>query len=255
MNAIKKILILEDEKPNADRLQRLILGIRPGIEIVGVLASVGKTVEWLSENEHPDLMIMDIQLADGLSFEVFNLIDVTCPVIFATAYDEYAIKAFKYNSIDYLLKPVEEKELEGAMAKFENSAQQPHNQYAYIEELLSQIQPKAYRTRFLLPHRDSYIKLNVQDIAFFYSNLNISYAVLYNGEEIVVPQTLETLENELEPKNFFRINRKYIVHVNAIVQVHNFFNGKLKLKIKNGMDEDILVSRTKAPLFKKWLNY
>lgn len=252
---MKKILILEDEKPNSDRIQRLMLKIRPGFEIVGVLTSVKKTVDWLSENECPDLIIMDIQLADGISFEVFNLADVKCPVIFTTAYDEYAIKAFKYNSIDYLLKPIEKEQLEAAIIKFEKSVQQSNLEYPLIEELIAQIQPKDYRARFLLPYRDGYKKINVGDIAFFYSHLNISYAVLFNGEQNVVPQTLETLEQELEPKNFFRVNRQYIVHVNSIEKVHNFFNGKLKLKVRNCADEDVIVSRTKAPLFKTWLDY
>ncbi|SDL52726.1 LytR/AlgR family response regulator transcription factor [Pedobacter antarcticus] len=252
---MKKILILEDEKPNSDRIQRLMLKIRPNIQIVGVLTSVKKTVDWLSENECPDLIIMDIQLADGISFEVFNLAEVTCPVIFTTAYDEYAIKAFKYNSIDYLLKPIEKEQLEAAIVKFEKSVQQSNLEYPLIEELIAQIQPKDYRTRFLLPYRDGYKKVSVEDIAFFYSNLNISYAVLFNGEQNVVPHTLETLEQELEPKNFFRVNRQYIVHVNSIEKVHNFFNGKLKLKVKNCADDDLIVSRTKAPLFKTWLDY
>lgn len=256
MSIKKKILILEDEKLNSDRIQRLMLEIRPDNEIVGVLTSVKKTVDWLSKNECPDLIMMDIQLADGLSFEVFNLVEVKCPVIFTTAYDEYAIKAFKYNSIDYLLKPVEKEELEAAIVKFEGSVQKANQQYSpLIEELLSQIQPKAYRTRFFLPYRDAYRKINVEDIAFFHSYMNISYANLTNGDKIVVPQTLETLEHELEPKNFFRINRQYIVHVNSIEKVHNFFNGKLKLKLKNHTDDDIIVSRTKAPLFKMWLDY
>ncbi|WP_316741335.1 LytTR family DNA-binding domain-containing protein [Pedobacter antarcticus] len=252
---MKKILILEDEKPNSDRIQRLMLKIRPNIEIVGVLTSIKKTVDWLSENECPDLIIMDIQLADGISFEVFNLADVTCPVIFTTAYDEYAIKAFKYNSIDYLLKPIEKEQLEAAIVKFEKSVQQSNLQYPLVEELIAQIQPKDYRSRFLLPYRDGYKKVNVEDIAFFYSQLNISYAVLFNGEQNIVPQTLETLEQELDPKNFFRVNRQYIVHVSSIEKVHNFFNGKLKLKVKNCADDEVIVSRTKAPLFKMWLDY
>lgn len=252
---MKKILILEDEKPNSDRIQRLMLKIRPNIEIVGVLTSIKKTVDWLSENECPDLIIMDIQLADGISFEVFNLAEVTCPVIFTTAYDEYAIKAFKYNSIDYLLKPIEKEQLEAAIVKFEKSVQQSNLQYPLVEELIAQIQPKDYRSRFLLPYRDGYKKVNVEDIAFFYSQLNITYAVLFNGEQNIVPQTLETLEQELDPKNFFRVNRQYIVHVSSIEKVHNFFNGKLKLKVKNCADDEVIVSRTKAPLFKMWLDY
>lgn len=254
MHAIKKILILEDEKLNAERIQRLMLQIRPHIEIVGVLTSVKKTVDWLAENQYPDLIMMDVQLADGLSFEIFNLADVKCPVIFTTAYDEYAVKAFKYNSVDYLLKPIEKDELEAAILKFENTTQQSYQQHSLIKGLLTYIQPKTYRTRFLLPYRDGYRKIQVEDIVFFYAHMNVSFANLLNGERVVVPQTLETLEKELDPKNFFRANRQYIIHANSIEKVYNFFNGKLKLSIKGGT-EDIIVSRTKAPLFKLWLDY
>lgn len=254
MKLVQKILILEDEKLNAERIKRLLLEIRPDVEIVGILGSVTKAADWLSANECPDLILMDVQLADGLSFEVFNRVDVRCPVLFTTAYDEYAVKAFKYNSVDYLLKPIDQDELEAALVKFENSLQPPSSLSPSIEDLLAMMQPKEYRTRFLLPYRDAYRKINVEDIAFFYSHLNISYAIFFNGEKAVVPQTLETLEQELEPKNFFRVNRQYIVQVNAVEQVHNFFNGKLKLKIKNA-GEDVIVSRTKAPLFKLWMDY
>jgi len=255
MNTIKKILILEDEKLNSERIKRLILKIRPDAEIIDVLPSVKKAVSWLSENQCPDLIMMDIQLADGLCFEIFNLASVTCPVIFTTAYDEYAIKAFKYNSVDYLLKPIEKNELEAAIIKFENSVQYSTSQQPKIEELLAYIQPKEYRQRFLIPYRDGYRKINTEDVAYFYSNMNINYAKLFNGEEVTVSQTLETLEQELDPKNFFRANRQYIIHVNSIENVHNFFNGKLKLKIKQNKDEDIVVSRTKASSFKLWLDY
>ena len=255
MNGVKKILILEDEQLNADRIKRLMLNIRPNTVILDVLTSVKKTVDWLAEHEAPDLILMDIRLADGVSFEIFNLADVKCPVIFTTAYDEYAVQAFKYNSIDYLLKPVEEDQLEAAISKFENSIQRSYQQSPLIEELLRQMQPKTYRTRFFLPYRDGYRKIHIEDIAFFYSHLTITYANLFNGEQMVVPQTLETLEQELEPKNFFRVNRQYILHVNSIEKVHNYFNGKLKLQVKNSTDEEIIVSRTKAPLFKTWLDY
>lgn len=253
MNTLNNVLIIEDEKLNADRLQRLILTIRPQTEISGVLSSIKKAENWLNEHEAPSLIFMDIQLTDGLGFELFNLVTIRCPVVFTTAHDEYAIKAFKYNSIDYLLKPIEEAPLTAAILKFENSMQQ--TQIPALEKLMAQMLPKSYRTRFLLPFRDGYRKVNVADIAFFYAHLNINYAHLFHGEEIVVPQTLETLEQELEPKEFFRINRQYIVHVNAIEKVHNYFNGKLKLQLKNCSDDEILVSRTKAPLFKTWLDY
>ncbi len=255
MSTLKHILILEDEPLNAARLQRLLLKIRPDLKIMDVLPSVKKAVDWLSVHPSPDLVIMDIRLADGLSFEVFKLAELSCPVMFTTAFDEYAIQAFKYNSIDYLLKPVEQEELEAAIRKLENTAQPLQPQYTLIEELMEQIRPKPYRTRFLLPYRDEYLKIDIADIAFFYSHTAITHARLFNGKQMVIPHTLETLEQELEPRDFFRVNRQYIVHAGAIDKVHNFFNGKLKLDVKNSPDHEVLVSRTKAASFKTWLGY
>lgn len=255
MRNIKKILIVEDEEANADRIRRFLLKIRPAMEVMDVLDSVKKTIVWLSENDTPDLIIMDIRLADGLCFEIFHQTDVKSPVIFTTAYDEYAIKAFKYNSVDYLLKPVDKEELEAAINKYEHLSKPGFDQQLLIENLLTAIQPKAYRTRFLIPYRDSYKKINVGEVAFFYSQVGINYANLFNGETVIIPQTLETLEQQLDPAVFFRANRQYIVHIDSIEKVHNYFNSKLKLEIKNCTDPDVIVSRTKAPLFKAWLDY
>lgn len=255
MKAITKILIMEDEEANADRLQRFLFKIRPNIEVLDVLDSVKKTMEWLSGNETPDLIIMDIRLADGLCFEIFRHADVTSPVIFTTAYDEYAIKAFKYNSLDYLLKPVDKDELEMAINKYERLSKQTFEQQLSIEHLLTYMQPKTYRTRFLIPYRDGYKRINAGEVAFFYSQLGINYANLFNGETVIIPQTLETLEQQLDPAVFFRANRQYIVHIDSIEKVHNYFNNKLKLEIKNHEDAAIIVSRTKASSFKMWLDY
>lgn len=247
---VKKIVIIEDEKLNSDRLKRLLLELRPDTEIRAILDSVKGTINWFSQHPAPDLVMMDVRLADGISFEIFNQVKIDCPVIFTTAYDEYAVKAFKYNSIDYLLKPIEKEELEHALIKFESQVLNPS-----IENLLSYIQPKEYRTRFLLPYRDSYKTVMISEIAFFYSELNITYAKLYNGEKEVIAQTLENLELQLSPKEFFRVNRKYIVHLNAIQKVHNYFNGKLKIDLKNNPQEEVLISREKKSLFKTWMDY
>lgn len=247
---VKKIVIIEDEKPNSDRLKRLLIELRPDIEILAILDSVKGAIQWFSQHLAPDLVMMDVRLADGISFEIFNQVKIECPVVFTTAYDEYAVKAFKYNSIDYLLKPIEKDELELALNKFESQMLRPS-----IENLLQYIQPKEYRTRFLLPYRDSYKTVMISDIAFFYSELNITYAKLYTGEKEVIPQTLENLELQLNPKEFFRTNRKYIVHLNAIQKVHNYFNGKLKIDLKNNPQEEVLISREKKPLFKTWMDY
>lgn len=251
----QKVLIIEDEKLNGDRISRLLLEIRPTIHILAVLPSVKKVIQWFNENESPDVILMDIQLADGLSFEVFNIVDISCPVIFTTAYEEYAIKAFKYNSIDYLLKPIIKTELEDAFRKLERTTKKPYDQFGMIENLLAYMQIKNYRQRFLIPYRDGYHKVSTKDIAFFKSLNNITFAHLYSGESLIVSNTLEVLVQELDPKDFFRVNRQYIVHMDAIQKVHNFFNGKLKLNLRNYPNEGITVSRNKAPEFKAWMDF
>jgi len=254
MNNIKKIVIIEDEEANAQRLQRIILDIRPSYKIVEVLSSIKKSVEWLSNNEPPDLLFMDIRISDGVSFEIFNLIEVQCPVVFTTAYDEYAVKAFKYNSVDYLLKPVEKEELENAILKFEGQKNSNVTQNTLMKNLMDFIDKKEYRARFLVPYRDGFKQINVDSIAYFFSELGSTYAISYDFEKNLIPQTLETLEEQLDPKQFFRANRQYIIHINSNNQVHNYFNSKLKLDLKNSKEE-VFVSRLKANAFKEWLDY
>ncbi|MBE7176090.1 MAG: response regulator transcription factor [Mucilaginibacter polytrichastri] len=251
---IKQILIIEDERPNADRLTRLLKALRPQAEISAVLESVAESVDWLEANPEPDVIMMDVRLSDGLSFEIFEKTQVKCPVVFTTAYDEYAVKAFRYNSIDYLLKPVETEELERAMDKLD-AAGMNRPDPASLEGLLNFLQPKEYRTRFLLPYRDGYKTVLVADVIYFYSELKVTHARLGGGSDETVPQTMEELEQQLDPKSFFRANRQYIVHIDAIKQVHNYFNGKLKLAIRNNPEAEIIVSREKAGALKNWLDY
>ncbi len=254
MNAGMKILILEDEKLNAERIERLLFDIRTDIEIVGVVTSIKKAVSWFSANNGPDLILMDVKLADGLSFELFNRVHIECPVIFTTAYDEFAIKAFKFNSIDYLLKPIDSDELAFALSKFDRTARKSYLGKPVIEELIARVRPKKYRNRFLIPYRDTYRKVDVSEIAFFHSFQNICYAHLFTGEKVSIPHILESLDRELDPGIFFRANRQYIVHINAIESVHDHFNGKLKLHMKK-QGTDIMVSRIRAPRLKAWLDY
>lgn len=252
---LNTILIIEDEKPNADRLKRLLLKLRSAVEIVSVEESVASSVAWLTANEHPDLIMMDIRLADGLSFEIFNQIEVNCPVIFTTAYDEYAVKAFKYNSIDYLLKPVEEEELDTALKSYENILEKIPMVSTAIEGLMNYMQPKEYRKRFLLAHREGYKAVLINDISFFYTELGVCKAILNNGNVEVVPQTLEELEKQLDPALFFRANRQFIIHIDSVSQVYNLFNNKLKVELKKHSDIEVIISREKAPLFKSWMEY
>ena len=251
---IQKVLIIEDEKPNADRLERLIKSIRPSAQIVEVLDCICESVEWFETHEMPDVVMMDIRLSDGLSFEIFEKTSISCPIIFTTAYDEYAVKAFKYNSIDYLLKPVELDELERAFQKLESTSSVPEP--ASLANLLNYFQPKDFRTRFLLPYRDGYKSLQINDISYFYSKLKITRAKLHNGTEEIIPLTMEELEEQLNPKDFFRANRQFIIHVDAIEQIHNYFNGKLKIDLKKSPEDmELIVSREKASLLKAWLDF
>ncbi|MDR2269500.1 MAG: LytTR family DNA-binding domain-containing protein [Sphingobacterium sp.] len=250
-----KILILEDEKPNAERLERLLLELRPNAQILAVLESVKQAIAWLKENEAPDLIMMDVRLSDGLSFEVFNHIEIITPIIFTTAYDEYAVKAFKYNSVDYLLKPIESDELEAALKDFDEMSKPKGKLDPAIENLLSYLQPKQYRTRFLLPFRDSYKSVLVSNIAYFYTELNVTCAKLLTGEIEVIPHSLEQLEQELDTKSFFRVSRQFILQIDSIKQVHNYFNGKLKVELKNSPEVEVIISRKKAVLLKSWLGY
>jgi len=252
---ITKILIIEDEKPNADRLKRLLLKLRSTVEIVSVEDSVASSVQWLKNNEHPDLIMMDVRLADGLSFEIFNQIEVKSPVMFTTAYDEYAVKAFKYNSIDYLLKPVEEEELNTALKRYENILESVPMVSTAIEGLLNYIQPKEYRKRFLLAHRDGYKAVLTDDISFFYTELGICKAMLKNGSVEIIPQTLEELEKQLDPSVFFRANRQFIINIDSVSQVYNLYNGKLKVELKKQSELEVIISREKAPIFKSWMEY
>lgn len=251
------ILIIEDEIQNAERLTRLIRGIKPQAKILSVLESVSESVEWLESNDKPDLIMMDIKLSDGLSFEIFDktqLVDV--PIIFTTAYDEYAIKAFKQYSIDYLLKPVDKEELSIAFEKYDqidmlvNKATNPS-----IEKLLDEFRPKSYRTRFLLSYRDGFKTVMVSDVFYFYSEQKITKARLADGTDEIIPHTMDELEQQLDPKLFFRANRQFIICINAVEHVYNYFNNKLKVAMKKNNDVEIIISRDKAPLLKNWMGY
>ncbi len=249
---IKNILIIEDERPNSDRLQRLISSIFPEASL-NVIESVGESVLWLNSNEQPDVILLDVRLSDGLCFEIFEQAKVESPVIFTTAYDEYAIKAFKVNSVDYLLKPIEQDELKAALDKVISIPLK--NKQIPLDSLIQYLKPTEFRTRFLLTHKDGFKTILVSDIAYFYSELKITRAKLQNGTEETIPNTLEELEQQLNPKLFFRANRQFIIHIDAIQYVNNYFNGKLKIVLKKDSKIEIVVSRDKAVLLKKWLDF
>ena len=249
-----KILILEDEPLAAKRLESLMKSVEPNAEILAKLESVRSAVKWFKEHSQPDLILMDIQLADGLSFELFQQADITAPIIFTTAYDEYAIRAFKVNSVDYLLKPIEQDELEAAVDKFKTQ-RQPNVQDQIgkvLETLLGQ--KTEWKTRFLLKAGARFDVVEVADVAYLYAEDKVVFLVTKDQKKYFVDDTLDELEQKLNPKSFFRLNRKYFSQLSAIERIEPHFNGRLKIKLRHRDDDDIYVSREKAEAFKKWLD-
>ena len=253
------ILIIEDEPLAARKLQKLVLEIDPSVKIVGMTDSIESSVEWLESNPHPDVLLMDIELADGQSFEIFQRTNVRSTVIFTTAYDEFALKAFKVNSIDYLLKPVRQEDLTRALDKFNTlkSAHKTTDSAINIEKLLTELRqtqaPKSYRERFLLKQGQKLITIEASDIAFFYAEDRVNFIKNKAGQKFIVDYTLDEIEMQLDPSLFFRLNRQIIAHVKSIESVHPYFNGKLKIHLKPSVDEEVLVSREKASDFKAWM--
>ena len=249
-----RILIIEDESHSAERLQRTICTLHPDYEVVGIAKSITQSIDYL-QTEQPDLIFSDIRLQDGLSFDIFREVKVSSPIIFTTAYDQYAIQAFKFNSVDYLLKPIDSDELEAAIQKA-TSRMSPSRQEPNLERLLEYLGNPAprYRERFLVSRRDEYITVDVDNVCFIHSQQNITRLYLTDGTSVAVASTLDQLEKEMNPTSFYRANRQYLIRVNHIKKVSNWFNYKLKVEMSGYPQEEILISREKAAGFKKWLD-
>ncbi|WAC10234.1 LytR/AlgR family response regulator transcription factor [Dyadobacter pollutisoli] len=247
-----KILVIEDEKPAARRLIQLIKERMPEAEIYDSIDTVTAAVRWLESNPRPDLVFLDIQLADGISFEIFEKVKVTAPIIFCTAFDQYAIKAFKLNSIDYLLKPVDPEELTNALNKFKSGLREPVISLEHIRSLI-QPPPKSFKTRFLVKIGERIQTVDVQNIAFFYSEDKVTFLQSRAGKKYIIDYTLDELEEMVSPDTFFRLNRKYISAISAIKDVFTYSNSRLKIHLENCADNDILISREKMGAFKSWL--
>ena len=254
-----KILIVEDEELAVKKLQKTLLSIDRMVEVVGVTDSIKSTVEFLKQNAAPDLILMDIELADGQSFEVFNMITVKNPVIFITSYDEYALKAFKVNSVDYLLKPVQKDELEAALNKYkelnvsDNSSNNSSDINNLIKELQSKLQPKEFRKRFLVKQAQKLVSIEVEDIAYFYSDGRLNFFKTRDNRKFVVDYTMDELSDMLDPEKYFRISRSFYVSVDSIDQIHDYFGNRLLLNLTPALDKEALVSREKVMDFKKWM--
>jgi DNA-binding LytR/AlgR family response regulator len=253
-----KILIVEDEELAVKKLQKTLLSIDRMVEVVGVTDSIKSTVDFLKQNPPPDLILMDIELADGQSFEVFNMVPVKNPVIFITSYDEYALKAFKVNSVDYLLKPVQKDELEAALNKYKELNVADNNKGSsdinnLIKELQSKLQPKEYRKRFLVKQAQKLVSIEVDDIAYFYSDGRLNFFKTRDNRKFVVDYTMDELSDMLDPEKYFRISRAFYVSVESVDQIHDYFGNRLLLNLTPTLDKEALVSREKVMDFKKWM--
>lgn len=250
------VLIFEDEKLASERLIELLKELRPSMEVVGSVKSVEAAVLWLENNDQPDLIISDIQLLDGTSFEIFSQVQVACPVIFTTAYDQYAIKAFEVNSVDYLLKPIGQDKLEAALVKFEakvGSGTSTGFDIEQIRSLLGSSSPE-YKSRFLVKVGQRIRAIPIEKVAYFFSRDKLTYIVTFDNQKYPIDQTLEELEGLINPKDFFRVNRKFVVHFNSVADIHPYFKGRVKLGLSPQIEEEIVVSSEKTPVFKRWLD-
>lgn len=251
-------LIIEDEKPAARLLQRKLEKLDVTVETM--LHSVEESVQWFENNPHPDLIFLDIQLSDGLSFEIFEKIDIKSAIIFTTAYDEYALKAFKLNSIDYLLKPIDEDDLETAVSKYKSrlpkaTAESSNMQldFEQIRQMLSNPFEKTYKKRFTVKIGQHLKVITTEEIECFFSENKGTYIHTYDNRDYLIDSTLEILEQELDKKDFFRVSRKFIVPLKAIKEIQVYTNSRLKVILPSYKDDEVIVSREKVQDFKAWL--
>jgi DNA-binding LytR/AlgR family response regulator len=252
-----KILIIEDEPHAARRLETLVRELVPDVEIVAHIDTVKNAVRYFSGNPAPDLTLMDIQLSDGISFDIFRQCEVSSPVIFTTAYDEYALKAFKVNSIDYILKPIDKDELRAALDKFKLMNPKPalsgSKVIGNLEEVVRMLTRK-YKTRFMIKVGEHLRTVEVSEILFFFSQEKTTFCVTADNRKLILDHTMEDLEDMVDPQAFYRINRKYLVSSHSIKDIIQFTNSRLKLVLKNCNDNEVIVAREKVGEFKSWLD-
>ena len=250
-----KVVIVEDELAASENLVHLLQSLDSELKVLKTLDSVRTAVNYFSSPTEAELVFMDIHLADGISFEIFEKVNIDMPVIFTTAYDQYAMKAFKVNSIDYLLKPIDEEELSGALVQFREQAQHSTVRKGQMDGLLQMIKggKKTFRSTFLAHLKDDMIPIKTEDIAYFQIDTGIVKAVTGEGSSYSLDANLEEIEESLDPANFFRANRQFILRKSAIIKIRQYFNGKLIVDTRPVVDERIIVSKAKARNFKNWI--
>ena len=250
------IAIIEDEVPALSRIKKLIAEVAPHSHILFTADSIESAIAQFKKYPIVDLALFDIELADGQSFEIFKQTEIRCPIIFTTAYDEFALKAFKLNSIDYLLKPIDKEELQQAIAKFKTLQNHQTDYTNNLQSLIESFVPQqtSYKARFLIKNGNRLISLSVDDIAYFHAFEKVVYLYTNTQQKYIIDYSLDELNKLLNPQFFFQLNRQVIANVKAIKNIHSYFNGKLKVELLPPMQEETIVSREKASDFKQWLD-
>jgi len=249
-----KAVIVEDEEFAAKRLAQLVAELAPDIRIETTLNSVESGAAWFSKHESPDLIFLDIQLNDGYGFDILDGLEEHSPVIFTTAYNEFAIRGFKYNGLDYLLKPIVKDDLKKALEKFKKNITQNGRGATENLEHLKQLFHKEYKHRFMVKVGNMFKSFNVEDIAYFKSHEGLIYLYTHAAQAYPIEYTIDQLENILNPIHFFRINRKFMVSVKSVEEIHSYFNSRLLLKLLPKEEEQVIVSRERTTNFKRWLD-
>lgn len=247
-------LIVEDERLSADRLKKMIEKVDPEVQIMDILDSVESSLEWYRDNSPPDLIFLDIQLNDGTGLDFLRDSNCKCPIIFTTAYDDYAIKAFRYNSLDYLLKPIEEEDLKRAIEKFKEYTSQPEFRDNPVYPEVQRIISKEFKKRFLVKLGDQLKPIDVEDIAYFVYEKGLTSLLTHDGEKWPVDHSLEQVEELINPLEFYRVNRQTLISLKSIKEIHTYFNSRLLLNLNPSLDQDVIVARERVAHFKKWMD-
>jgi DNA-binding LytR/AlgR family response regulator len=248
------IAIIEDERLSAERLQRLVEELSDEYEIVAILDSVDTARQWLNDNSSPDLVLLDIQLSDGVGFDLLTSGELTCPVIFTTAFDQYAVKAFKFDGVDYLLKPIEREELQQALEKYKRQNRNGLLPEIKPVEKLSRMISGDFKKRFLVKLGDRFQSVAVEEIAYFVYQDDLTYLITHEGTKWPLDNSLDQLEEMVNPLDFFRVNRKLILSLASIAEIHSYFNSRLLLHLQPSIENEVIVSRERVQGFKRWMD-
>lgn len=253
-----KVLIIEDEPLSSEKIVNYLSRYDQSIEVVARLDSVESSIQWFRNNEHPDLVFLDIYLSDEICFSIFDEVDVRAPVIFTTAHDSYALKAFELNSVDYLLKPIKYEAISNALDKYRHITGDIYLKdfRARMKGLLESMDPgkKQYKSRFLVKKGNKIQYIDTYQIAYFYAESKLTFLITEWNDEFILDNSLDILQNQLDPKHFFRVNRKFLIHIKSLKAIHPFFKGRLKIGLDPPFSDEIIISREKAQLFKGWLD-